>query len=315
MSLDLRGWRIGPGGVGHRSFPPQVIVEVKALACQLPSERGIPLSRFSVAEIRAQVILEGIATEISSATLWRWLNQDAIRPWYHRSWIFPRDPEFVPKAGRVLDLYHRRWEGEPLSADDYVLSADEKTSIQARRRIHPLVSASPGQAMRVEHTYERRGALAYIAALDVHQGKVFGRCEERSTMDAFDRLVEQVMSTEPYRSAKRVFWIMDNGSIHRGQAAVSRLQSKWPILVPVHLPVHASWINQIEIYFSIVQRKVLTPNHFASLAELEHRLMAFQEHYGRISQPFAWKFTRADLARLLLKIGATQTCAYQAAGI
>jgi len=308
------GWMIGPDEVDHRSFPPQVVVEVKALACQLPSERGIPLSRFSIAEIRTQVMSQGIVTRISSATLWRWLNQDAIRPWYHRSWIFPRDPDFAVKAGRVLDLYHRRWEGEDLSAEDYVLSADEKTSIQARQRLHPVVPGGPGEVMKVEHEYKRQGALAYIAALDVHKGTVFGRCEERSTIEAFDRLVEQVMSTEPYCSAQRVFWIIDNGSTHRGEASVQRLQAKWPTIIPVHLPVHASWINQIEIYFSIVQRKVLTPNHFSSLRELQYRILAFQERYAQLTRPFRWEFTRTDLARLMLRLGSQETCTSQAAG-
>jgi hypothetical protein len=275
-----------------------VVVAVKALACQLPCEQGVPLSRFSVSEIRAEIVSQGIAA-ISTTTLWRWLSEDAIRPWYHRSWIFPRDPDFALKAGRVLDLYHRQWEGVKLSPEDHVLSADEKTSIQARRRIHPVVAGGPGRTMRVEHEYRRQGALAYLAAMNVHTGQVFGRCSDRSTIVAFDSLVEQVMCKEPYRSARRVFWIMDNGSCHRGESSVSRLQSRWANIIPVHLPVHASWLNQVEIYFSIVQRKVLTPGNFDSLAELEQRLLAFQKRYARMARPFRWHFTRNDLARLL----------------
>ena len=156
--------------------------------------------------------------------------------------------------------------------------------------------------MRVEHEYERCGAWAYMAALDVHRAKVFGRCERKSGIAPFKRLVDHVMRQPPYNKARRVFCIMDNGSSHRGAKCVARLQEKFPRLVPVHGPVHASWLNQIEIYFSIVQRKVLTPNDFPSLAAVEKRLLAFQTHYETIAHPFEWKFTRHDLAKLLNKI-------------
>jgi hypothetical protein len=156
--------------------------------------------------------------------------------------------------------------------------------------------------MRVEHEYERKGALAYLAAWDVGRAKVFGRCETKSGIKAFDRLVDQVMSQEPYRSAKRVFWIIDNGSSHRGERCVKRLQKAWPSIVPVHLPVHASWLNQIEIYFSVVQRKVLTPNDFCSLNLAADRILQFQERYEQIAKPFEWKFTRQDLAKLISKL-------------
>ncbi len=151
------------------------------------------------------------------------------------------------------------------------------------------------------------GALCYLAAWDVRRAKVFGRCEEKSGIAPFDRLVEQVMTAEPYASARRVFWVVDNGSSHRGQASVDRLQSRWPNLVLVHLPVHASWLNQIEIYFSIVQHKVLQPNDFDDLAAVERRLLAFERHYEEIAEPFEWKFTRADLDKLLAKLSARDT--------
>jgi len=158
--------------------------------------------------------------------------------------------------------------------------------------------------MKVEHEYERLGAWAYLAAMDVHAPKLFGRCEATSGIAPFDRLVAQAMAQEPYRSARRVFWIMDNGSSHRGQRSVQRLQSRYPNLRVVHGPIHASWLNQIEIYFSIVERKVLTPNDFASLAEVEERLLGFEKHYAAVARPFEWKFTRRDLERLLAKLGA-----------
>jgi hypothetical protein len=286
-----------------------VVVQVKALACELPATLGLPLSRLSVADVAQQARQLGLVATISDSTVWRWLNADAIRPWQHRCWIFPRDAQFAVKAGRILDLYQRRWQGKLLRDDEFVLSTDEKTSIQARARKHPTLPPQPGVAMRVEHQYQRCGAWAYLAALDVHRAKVFGRCERKTGIAPFERLVGQVMQQAPYNHARRVFWIMDHGSSHRGARCVTRLQEKFPRLVPVHGPVHgpvhASWLNQIEIYFSIVQRKVLTPNDFPTLAAVEERLLAFQSHYEAIAQPFEWKFTRRDLAALLNKINSS----------
>jgi hypothetical protein len=272
------------------------------LACELPHRIGLPLARFSIPELRREVLAQGIVAEISGATLWRWLSADALRPWRYRSWIFPRDPQFLEKAGRILDLYEGVWENRPLRPTDCVLSADEKTSIQARQRKHESLAAKPGRPTYIEHEYKRAGVWNYLAAWDVRRAKVFGRCEPKTGITPFDRLVAQVMAHEPYHSAKRVFWIIDNGSAHRGQKAIARLQEKWPTIIPVHTPVHASWLNQIEIYFSVVQRKVLTPNDIGSLAELEERLLRFQGRYQEIAKPFHWTFTRKDLAALLSKL-------------
>jgi len=302
----LTDLRTGQGADARRFFPPLVKVEVKSLACERARTSGVPLSRFSSDEIAGEVVDRGIVASISGQTVWRWLSSDAIRPWRYRSWIFPRDPDFKRKAERVLDLYQGLWQGEILGPDEFVISADEKTSIQARGRKHAILPPQPGKVMRVEFEYERHGALAYIAAWDVQRAKVFGRCEPKTGIDPFDRLVDQVMSQEPYRSAKRVFWIVDNGSSHRGVRSVKRLQKAWPNIVLVHLPVHASWLNQIEIYFSVVQRKVLTPNDFCSLSAVSNAILQFQERYGQIARPFKWKFTRDDLARLLSKV-ATET--------
>ena len=284
------------------SFPPSIVVQVKALACELPHRLGLPFSRLSVADIHQEVVAQGLVAEISGTTLWRWLNADALRPWQHRSWIFPRDPDFAAKAGRILDLYERLWEGGPLLSTDFVISADEKTSVQARRRKQPTLPAISGRPMRVEHEYFREGAWTYLAAWDVHRAKLFGRCEKKSGIAPTDRLLAEVMTQEPYRSAHRVFWIMDNGSAHRGQKAAQRIRSQWPNAILVHTPIHASWLNQIEIYFSIVQRKVLTPNDFLSLAQLEQRLLDFQNHYQQTASPFQWTFTRKDLTALLAKL-------------
>jgi len=301
------------GEESRLSFPPLVVVEVKALACELPHNLGAPLSRFSISELRSEAIARGIVADVSGSTIWRWLSEDAIKPWRHRSWIFPRDPDFAIKAGLVLDLYHRTWEGKPLKKRDFVICADEKTSIQARVRRHSSLPPSPGEYIRVEYEYKRGGSLCYLAALDVHGTRLFGRCEERSGIEPFDRLVDQVMERQPYRSAGKVFWIIDNGSSHRGAKSVERLRKRWKNIVPVHLPVHASWLNQIEIYFSVVQRKVLTPNDFASLEQVEDRLLAFQDRYQETASPFEWRFTRKDLYNLLDRLNGEPVLTAEAA--
>ena len=275
-------------------FTPVQQAQVKALACELPADRGVPLSRWSAAELAGEAVTAGIVENISGSTVARWLAADAIKPWQHRSWIFPRDPDFVAKAHRVLDLYARTWQGQALGADDFVISADEKTSIQARCRCYPTLPPGRSRLMRVEHEYDRGGALAYLAALDVHRGKVYGRCEPTTGLAPFARLVEQVMTREPYASARRVFWIVDNGSSHRGQASIDRMAAAWPTATIVHTPLHASWLNQVEIYFSIVQRKVVTPNDFYDLADVENRLEAFQDHYNLGARPFNWRYTKKD---------------------
>jgi len=277
------------------------VAEVVAVACELPERHGLPLGRFSRSELH-RLVLERSVTEASASTIWRWLHDAALKPWQQRSWIFPRDPDFAAKAGRVLDLYARRWQGRRLEPGEYVVCADEKSQLQALHRRHPTVPPAPGRAALVEFEYRRGGTLAYLAAWDVHHARLFGRCETKTGIEPFGRLVEQVMTTEPYASAKQVFWVVDNGSSHAGQTSIDRLSESHPNTRLVHLPIHASWLNQIEIYFSILQRKALTPNDFADLDALAARITAFEDTYRQIAKPFAWKFTRRDLDRVLTRL-------------
>ncbi len=287
-------WPIKRGAGESPIFPPRDQAVVKAIACEAVSQTRLPLSRLSTTDLAARAAT-ALGRPISPSTVWRILDADAIKPWRYEYWIFPRDPQFAEKAGRVLDLYAGAWEGKPLGRKDYIISSDEKTSIQARIRCHPTLPPAPGRSMRVEHEYRRGGALQYLAAWDVRRGRVLGRCEPRTGIESFGRLVEQVMTTEPYRSAGRVFWVVDNGSSHRGQAAINRLRKAYRRAVLVHTPVHASWLNQVEIYFSIIQRKVLTPNDFASIDEVLLRLRLYEELSNCQPRPFAWDFTRAKL--------------------
>ena len=283
------------------------------MACALPAEQGVPLSRWSATELAREAVARGIVEQISGVTVWRWLSQDAIKPWQHRSWIFPRDPRFADRAGPILDLYQGRWQGELLHPGDYVICADEKPSIQARKRIAKTLAAAPGEGLKVEHEYERMGALCYLAAWDARRARIFDRCAPKDGIEPFDALVDQFMSEHPYTQAQRVFLVIDNGSAHRGKRSIDRLRGAWPNLIVVHTPIHASWLNQAEIYFSVVQRKVVTPNDFADLDALEHHLLAFGRRYEQIAAPFQWKFTRVDLHQLLTKTGtATATAAFAA---
>lgn len=285
-------------------FAAEVVAEVKAMACEPPGERQVPLSRWSSAELASQAAAEGLVASLSAATVRRWLAEDAIKPWRYRSWIFPRDPAFAAKAGLVLDLYQRLWQGRELGADEYVISADEKSQLQALSRCHPGLPPAPGQPGRVEFEYRRGGTLAYLGAYDVHRARLMGTIAPTTGIVPFSELVDKVMTTEPYASAQRVFWVVDNGSSHAGQASIRRMAQAWPTATLVHLPVHASWLNQIEIVFSVIQRKVIKPADFADLNDLAARLLAFEPRYNATAVPFDWRFTRTDLHHLLRRIEA-----------
>ena len=306
--LGIFPWKIDRGAAARTAFPPLERSVVQAIACEVIFETERPLSRQSLADLtdRARTALH---RSISRATVWRILHTAALKPWRFDYWIFPRDPDFVEKAAVILDLYAGFWQGKPLTPKDCIVSSDEKTSIQARLRCHPGLPPAPGRSRRVEFEYERGGALQYLAGWDVRRGYVSGRCEPTTGIEPFGRLVDQIMAQEPYRSADRVFWVVDNGSSHRGVASVKRLMHAYPRAVLVHTPVHASWLNQVEIYFAQVQRKVLTPNDFTSLAEVETRLRLYEELTNRQPRPFNWRFDRAKLTQWWQRLEAKHKAA------
>jgi hypothetical protein len=280
--------------------------QVKALACELPAASGVPLSRWSAAELADEVVTAGLVDAISGATVRRWLRAGALKPWQYRSWVAPRAPDFAARAAVVLDLYAGSYDGEPLGDGDFVLCADEKTSIQARCRCHPTLPPGLARRMRVEHEheYERGGALAYLAAWDVHRGKVFGRCEPTTGIAPFARLVQQVMTTEPYTSARRVFWVVDNGSSHRGQAAIDRMRKG---VAHRHLGPHPRPRELVEPVRNLLLRGATQGRHPQRLprpAEVENRLTAFQAHYNLAARPFNWTYTTKDLNDLLDRLAA-----------
>jgi transposase len=214
----------------------------------------------------------------------RILAEHPVKPWRYQSWISPRDPDFKAKAAVILDLYQGYYQGMRLQPGDRILSVDAKPSIQARGRCRPTVPAGRGRPVRVEHEYVRHGALALLAALDVHTGKVFAATPATTGIAPFMDLMSEVMRRAEYKDAPRVFVIVDNGSDHRGQAAASRLRDAYPNAIMIHTPVHASWLNQIEIVFSIIQKKVLTSSNFPGLGTLSHALLAFVNRYNRTAR-------------------------------
>jgi transposase len=300
----LAGLEDRPRSGRPRRFGSAVVAGIKALACEPPEQREVPLSRWSSHELAAQAVTEGLVGSISSSTVRRWLAGSAIKPWRYRSWIFPRDPDFAIKAARVLDLYRRVFEGEPLGVTDHVISADEKSQLQALGRRHPDLAPGPGRIRRVEFEYRRGGTLAYMGAYDVHAARLFGSVAEKTGIVPFMELVDRVMAAEPYRSARRVYWVVDNGSSHNGQRSIDRMRAAWPTARLVHLPVHASWLNQIEVVFSVIQRKVVKPADFGDLAALADRLLRFEDHYNATARPFDWRFSSSDLAAMLARLDA-----------
>jgi hypothetical protein len=174
--------RNGPGA--RRCSTTVQVAQVKAAACAPPADGGLPLARWSCPQLARHAVAEGIC-ESPPATVRRWLSENTLKPWQYRSWILITDPDFAAKARRVLDPDDRTWEGKLLGRNDYVISADEKTSIQARCRCHPTLPPGAARAMRVNHDHHRGGAVAYLAAYDVHRGKVFRRCEDTTGIAAF----------------------------------------------------------------------------------------------------------------------------------
>lgn len=295
----------GPGDPGI--FPPEDEALIKAVACDRPQAQGRPLARLSVFDICRRVWDAGL--NMSYSTVHRRLAEDLIRPWFQRGWIFPRDPQFLAKATPVLELYRGVWGGEPLRPGDRVLCADEMPGIQALRRIHASLPAGADRKARTEFEYQRLGTLAYLAFLDVFTGRVTGRVHPSTGIEPFQQTLLEVLRVPAYAEAERIFLIVDNGCSHHPSTSPARLRALDPRIVTVHLPTHASWLNQIEIFFSILVRKALRPADFQSLDELRARLYGFTSYYNREARPYAWKFTPEKLKAYLAQL-ATKSCEY-----
>jgi Homeodomain-like domain len=270
---------------------------VQAVACALVAETKQPLRRQSLADVTARAC-KALGKPMSRSTVWRMLETDAIKPWRYKYWSFPRDPHCAEKAGPLLDLSRGLGPGQPLGPTEHLLSADEQPSIQARIRCHPSLPPPASRPAYIANDYKRGGALQDLAAWDVRRGYVIGRGEPTTGIGPFGRLVNQVLAEEPSRSGERWFWIGDHGSSHRGGAAKKRWRQGASRLILVHTPVHASWLKQVEISFSIIQRKVLTPNDLTDLEAIRLRLAFDEELSHQSPTPFRWKFDRTKLTTL-----------------
>jgi hypothetical protein len=240
---------------------------------------------------------------MSYSTVWRLLHRAALRPWFQRQWLFPVDPRLAEKAGPILDLYHGKWQGEPLGPCDHVLCADEMTSLQALERLHPGLGPAPARDAPFEFEYERGGTLCYTAFLNVRTGHVTGATSPGNGIASFHEALAECLKAPLYQDAERIFLIVDNGCAHHPNTSPQRIAQQFPRVTTLHLPVHSSWLNQIELYFSIVHRKVLQGASLASLADLRQRLRWFEWHYNRTAAPFRWRFNRAELAALVNRLG------------
>lgn len=258
----------------------------------------VPVSRFSATTIAWIMSAIGVVATISARTVARWLKADKLKPWRFRSWITPKDlSKFMPRACAVLDIYERVAKGL-LDDREIVFSVDEKTSIQARQRA-TNDPTSPGQPARVQHTYSRRGAVNLIAALDVALGTVIGMVCERKNFQVFSAFLTQLVDKAVASGKDTIHFILDNGSLHRPKHLDGWLRERYPnITIIVHwLPVRSSWLNQIEIFFGILQRHVLQPNDFPDLRVLGERIHRFIAFYNMDAEPINWTYTSRDLKR------------------
>jgi hypothetical protein len=282
-------------------FPPEETSLVKALACERPTDaQRRPLARLSVFDVTQRAWDLGLT--LSYSTVWRRLAEDALRPWLQEQWLFPQDPRFLERATRALELYHRRWNGQRLGPKDVVLCGDEMTNLQALSRLHRGLPPAPGRRGRYEFEYERHGTLCYLAFLEVFTGRIYGETTQQNGIEPFERTLRHCLRQPHLADAERIFLIVDNGCAHHPNTSPARIQAQFPQVTVVHLPTHASWLNQIEIFFSILRRKALTPADFPSVAALEERILRFEHRYNEQAEPFTWNYTRQQLAAYLKRV-------------
>jgi len=274
-------------------FPPQVAVHLVKLACERPDRLGRSLSQWDCAELVRQLIADDIVEDISVSTVRRILAHHKLKPWRHHMWLspkHPRDAEFYVRVLDIIDLYTR-----PLGEDEIVLSVDEKTSLQPRPRLHPTKPAQPGLPNRIEHEYRRVGALNLFAAFDTRSGEVYGQCYDRKRQKEFIAFLEYI-DARIADTIKTIHIVCDNVPTHHGKK-VREWLTKHPRFQFHFTPVHCSWMNQIEQWFSILQRKRFRISDFESKADLKARLEQFIEEWNEVAHPFNW--TMKSVAKVM----------------
>lgn len=284
-----------------RFFPPEVRAQATALACSRPQEAGVPLALWSCAEIAGRLVELKMVTQIAATTIGRWLAAEKIKPWRYHSWQHILAPQaFLERARPILQLYEQI--RELLKSRVWVVCVNEKTSLQARKRARPPEPAAAGQPMHVSHRYERKGALHLFGALSVADGQVYGQCRLRKRFVDFQAFLLAVVIPEALRRGVHpLALILDNGTMHAPKQLERWLQEQtethgWAFY---WLPKNASWLDQIEIWFSILQRKLLQPNHFERLGSLKQSIVKFIAHYNRTAKPIQWSYPVEKLEQKL----------------
>jgi transposase len=291
----LRDYKISSDPAESRFFPPQVAIQLVKIACERPGSRGRSLSQWDSAELSRQLVRDGVVESISSQTVQRVLDAHQLKPWRQHLWLspkVPRDAAFAASVQHICDLYTRE-----LLPHEMVLCVDEKTSLQPRTRKSPTLPAAPGLPVRVEHEYERKGALNLFGGFDTRTGKVYGRTAERKRQVEFIAFLEQLDRELPPEKTT-VHVVLDNLRMHKGKQVVAWL-AKHPRFVFHFPPVHCSWMNQIEQWFGILQRKRLAIADFSDKAELAERLAAFIREWNENAHPFKW--TTKSVAKVMAK--------------
>lgn len=269
------------------------------LACELPDEERRSLSLWTCAELARTLVCHGVVDKSSPQSVQRILESHKLKPWRVHYWLSPKQPRdeaFRSATLELLDLYTR-----PLKPYERVLSLDEKTSLQPRSRSVPTRPAQPGLVpVHLEHEYQRKGALQLFAAFDTRTGEVTGILRRRKRQVEFIELLEQLERETP-EHITRLHLVCDNLSVHKGKLVRKWLQ-KHPRFEMYFTAVHCSWMNQLEQWFSILQRKRLTAPNFENLDAFEERLLAFIEEWNESAHPFAW--TTQSFDKVLAKIDA-----------
>ena len=265
-------------------FPPEVALHVVKLACERPDHVGRSLSQWNCPDLARQLKADGIVESISPETIRSILHFHKLKPWRYHLWLsakVPRDGQFAKQVQEIVDLYTRT-----LADWEMVLCVDEKTNLQPRPRLASTLPTRPGLPTRLEHEYKRAGALHLFAAFDTRTGKVYARTELRKRQHEFIALLAQLEREIP-PSIRRIYLVLDNLSVHKGKQVQTWLQSH-PRFLCFFVPVHCSWMNQVEQWFSILQRKRLRISDFSNLDHLAERLMAFVAEWNTRAHPFNW---------------------------
>ena len=269
------------------------------MACELPEEQGRSLSLWTCAELARSLREAGVVETISPQSVQRILASHKLKPWRVHYWLSPktpRDEAFRAQVLEICDLYTRL-----LGEHERVLSLDEKTSLQPRTRSSATRPPQPGLLpARLEHEYTRKGALNLFAAFDTRTGEVMGILRRRKRQVEFIELLEEIDRTTPAKITA-IHLICDNVSVHHGKMVRAWLE-KHPRFQMHFTPVHCSWMNQVEQWFSILQRKRMTAPNFQNLADLEAKIKVFIGEWNKVAHPFNW--TPKSFVKVLAKVDA-----------